>query len=484
MVTGRVIVHLMRGDLYARKSTADAGRSVARQESDWRADCAAEGIEPGRIFVDPDLSASRYARKERPEYAELVSHIRAGNCEMVCLWEASRGSRNLAEWVAFLELCRASGVLIRVFSDGGRTYDVRKRRDYTDLAKEGVDAHDESAQLSDRVLSGTRHAASVGKPPGPLLYGYTRTYDERRRFVQQVIRPDEAAIVRRTVDDTLAGIPLHTQARRLNAEGIAGPSGKAGSWVGAHINRMLRNPGYVGDRVYHGEVVARDAWEGILTRDEQRRIRAMLETPGRRPHADSSLKYLLSGAATCGACGEPLRVRRQSSNYNCVAVGCQRVSARRLLMDAEVTEIVHERLRRRDSAALFAPEVDDEAIAAMKREIRDLTEHLDGFYAQAAMRKLSAEGLARVEAQIRPQIDAAEEKLRRLSTPPALAALEGVDVLKVWPDLPVGLQRAVILHVADIVLSPCGKGARWSPDRLAASRWRGDDLTWGERWAS
>ncbi len=81
-----LMLHCMRADLYARKSSADAGRSVARQERAWRADCAREGIEPGRVFVDPDFSASRYATRERPDYAALLEHIESKSCEMICLW--------------------------------------------------------------------------------------------------------------------------------------------------------------------------------------------------------------------------------------------------------------------------------------------------------------------------------------------------------------------------------------------------------------
>ena len=91
-------------DAYLRKSNKDDGRSVASQEKDYRDDCEREGLTPGRIFADPDKSASRYARKPRPDYAELVEHIRSGGCELLSLWEASRGSRKLGEWVDLIDI--------------------------------------------------------------------------------------------------------------------------------------------------------------------------------------------------------------------------------------------------------------------------------------------------------------------------------------------------------------------------------------------
>src|SRR5688500_10688225 len=94
-------------DFYGRKSTRDDGRSAARQERDLKADCLRAGFEEGRRFVDPDLSASQYATKKRPDYLALVEHIKTGDCQLVSMWEASRGSREIGEWIEFLKLCKS-----------------------------------------------------------------------------------------------------------------------------------------------------------------------------------------------------------------------------------------------------------------------------------------------------------------------------------------------------------------------------------------
>lgn len=486
----------MIGDLYARKSTKDDGRSAARQERDWRADCADEGIQPGRVFVDPDLSASRYARKERPGYGELLAHLRSGEADMVCLWEASRGSRKPSEWLSFLDLCRDLGILIRIFSDGGQTFDVRRHRDYRALADEGLNAYGESERLAERIRAGNRDAASLGRPPGPLLFGYARIYDApsegagrsasggRRLTVEQVVNTEEAAIIRQMVADTLAGIPLNTQARRLIERGTPVPSGQ-GRWTGSHINRMLRHPGYVGHRVYKGEVVKENAWPAIISEDEHRMLCNLLEAPGRRNHADSSLSYQLSGAALCGACERVLRAgagKVGRGRYECRWTDCNRVAGPMAKMDAFVDLMVTTRLQEPDGMKVFAPPADDAALAAAKREKRELQDHLDGFYEMAGKKRLSGAGLAKVEAEILPQIEAVERKIRKLSTPPVLHRLAGMDVVGGWPRLPVGTRREIILALAEVRLSPVGKGGRWSPWRLGESRWLGDQQTWGEKW--
>lgn len=483
----------MRSDLYARKSSADAGRSAARQEREWRADCATESIEVGQAFADPDLSASRYAKKERPDYANLLAHIRSGRCEMVSVWEASRGSRDLGEWVAFLDLCRAHGVLIRVFEDGGQTFDPRRQSDRNELVRLGSAAETESATLSRRVTTGTRDAAAQGRPPGPLLYGYTREYGapatdsvsaagHRRREVRQVINETEAAVVRRLVDDTLAGVPLNSQAHRLNDEGVPTPSGR-GKWTCAHLGRMLRNPGIAGDRVYYGEVVARDAWPGLIPRDQFRAVKAFLEAPDRPKYRNNALRYLLSGAAVCGVCDHPLRMQVRTGNYLCVERGCHRVGAVGHRMEHDVELQIVARLRQPDALAALTAPPDTTAIEAVKKELGDLREDLDGFYAQASRRKISPEGMAKIEAGFRPDIERLERKLRELSRPPTLRGLDNIDVAASWPDLDVAVRRSIILGLAKVILSPVGKGGRWSLARLGQSRWHGDDKTWAEHWA-
>lgn len=474
-------------DLYARKSRKDAGVSARRQESDWRADCAREGITPGRVFVDPDLSASRYATKSRPDFAQLLVHLRSGACRMISLWEASRGSRQLHEWVQLIDLCRDRSTLIRIFGEEGVTYDPRKRRDYRTLASEGLDAHDESERLSERVRAGKRDAAARGRPSGPVPYGYRRLYEPGeggKMRIAQVENEEQAAIVRRLVKDTLDGEPLMTQARRLTAEGVPSPSGD-GLWRNVQIRRILCNPRYQGDTVHHGQIVARDGWPKLISRDEHRQLRALLDAPGRLTnHGNTALLYQLSGAAICGApgCGRALRPWRRGTQYSCRTAGCRGTTAPMALMDQAVDAMVIARLRLPDTASLFSPAADDDRAAESRRELDEAQQRLEGFYAEAATGGLSARALAAVEAKMLPRIAGLERRLREASTPPSLLALADVDVPGTWHDLPVGVRREVIKALAVVVLSPSGRGLRWTPWRLRESRWHGDELTWGQRW--
>jgi site-specific DNA recombinase len=475
------MVDTITADAYLRKSTVDAGKSVARQERDYRNDCVTEGFRPGRVFVDPDLSASRYRRKDRPDYAELVAHVRSGACQMLSLWESSRGSREMAEWVALLDLCRVHGSLIRIYGGDAATYDPRKPRDREALLRDGINAERESETIATRSRAGARDLAFQGKPPGPLLFGYTRTYDERGKLVAQTVEPERSKLLRRFVTDTLDGVSLNSQAQRLNDEGIRSPRG--GLWTGQGIARILKNPGYIGKRLHNGEVVADAIWPALISDVEHRKLLRMLAAPGRRPSVDSTLAHMLSGAARCGACSRVLRTQG-GTRYQCTWRGCMKVGTFMEPMDRLVAAMVCRRLREPDAVAVFAPPGDNGALEDAQRDLAELRGRLAEFVAQATdpKVKLSAASLAAIEARLTPQIDEAEKRVRVLSTPAVLARYADVDVPGQWDRLPAAVRREFVVALADVVLSPVGSGGRWSPWRLAESRWRVAEQTWGQIW--
>jgi hypothetical protein len=422
----------------------------------------------------------------------MLKHIRAGNCQMLSMWESSRGSRQMGEWVAFLDLCRDHGTLIRIFGgDDPQTFDPRRQRDREALLREGINNESETERLAPRVRGGMRDAAFLGKPAGPRLYGYCHVYDDRGKLAGQVIDDEPAARVRKCARDTLAGKSLHGQARGLNRAGILSPLG--GQWTGHGLARMLINPGYIGTRVHNGEVIATEAWPAILTEKQHRQLVVLLGTPGRRSFdGGSPLRHYLSGATRCGCCGGVLRTGTSAGKpkvkadrrYICRNPGCGRTSARIDYMNEAVEAQVRARLREPDAAAIFAPASDDTELVAAQAEAEDLRTRLAEFRAEGRKpRGLSAAAVAEAERGLVPLIEAAERRVTLLSVPPALAKYAD-DPAGKWDTLPVGVQREFVLALADVVLSPVGKGGRWSLARLGTSRWHGDPLTWADHWAA
>lgn len=469
----------MIADIYCRKSTADQGRSAASQEKEARADAVGEGWDVGRVFADPERSASRYATKSRPDWDALLAHVRSGACEVLVLWESSRGDRTLASWAGFLDTCRSTGTLIRVTSHR-RTYDPRMRRDWKTLAEDGIDADDESQKISERTRRGKRAAAARGLPSGPTPYGYRREYDEHGRLASQPARDDEAEIVREIFRRLDTGEGATTVARDLTTRGIPAPEG--GIWRPTTITKLATNRRYIG-RVVHLEQDAGPAlWPALVDVDLFDRVNARLADPGRRTQRGTELRWLLSGVPRCGRCDSGrLRTWRQAGGARRYLCGhCKGILIQADPLDEMVEAAVLSRLSRPDALDLFTTREDTAALAEAREHLRVLKARHREHVELSAEGRLSAAALAGVEELLLPQVDRAEKRVRTLSLPAPLAGLAGVDVPAVWNDLTVRVRREVVVNLVDLVVAPAVRGrAFFDRSRLAESRWHGDNKTWG-----
>lgn len=467
----------MWADFYGRKSSKDEGRSVASQEKDYLADCEEQGLEVGRKFSDPERSASRYATRTRPDYAELLAHIRAGQCELLCLWESSRGSRDLGEWVTFLDLCRKQGVLIRVISHA-RTYDVRVRRDWRTLADDGVDSDDESQKISERTTRGKRDAAAEGRPVGRRGFGWVRVYDQHGKVTTQTPDPKTGPVAAEIITRIAAGELAGRVADDLNARGVSAAEG--GVWTDRQVRQVAINPTYGGFRVHRGQVTGKGTWEPLVDIAVWERARARMTA---HPTTGTShVSHWLSGAITCGLCGGNLRSspRKIGDAYQCR--DCFKVSASARGLEPVVEEHILGRLRRADAAALFVPAADDSEVRAAMDAEQTLRDRLD---ALADDLGLPERVLARRAALLQAELVAATRKVQRLALPPELSDLAGVDVVAEWSNFPAATRRGITRRIADIRLMPGTRydGPRFNMLRLGSSRWVGDPMTWAEHWA-
>ena len=112
--------------------------------------------------------------------------------------------------------------------------------------------------LAEKVRRGLRGRVEAGKSGGGNSFGY----DVVRRFNaggepirgERVINQAEAGIVRRILNEFARGDSPRTIAGRLNAEKIAGPSGR--SWGASTIHgHRVRGTGILNNDLYIGRVV-------------------------------------------------------------------------------------------------------------------------------------------------------------------------------------------------------------------------------------
>lgn len=118
-------------------------------------------------YVDNDRSASAYASKIRDDFARLLADLESGSfgANLLQLWESSRGSRQVGEWLNLINLCRASRVKIFVTTHE-RIYDPANGRDWHTLIEEALDSSYESYKVSTRTKRTAAAEAARGRPAG------------------------------------------------------------------------------------------------------------------------------------------------------------------------------------------------------------------------------------------------------------------------------------------------------------------------------
>lgn len=466
----------VRAVIYTRVSDDPAAtfRSVEEQEAECRQVAAREGWTVIRVFTDNDRSASRYARRERPGYRAVSDFLRAGAADVLVTWEGSRAQRDLEAYVSLRKLCAEQRVL---WSYSGKVYDLDDTDDRFSTGLDALLAERESGVTRKRVLRAMRANASNGRPHGPVLFGYRRVYDEHTgKLIEQVIREDQAAIVREAAARVARGEAPHAVAVDLNRRGIPSPGGAA--WDITSVRRLVVNPAYVGHRVHLPEeerrrkpgsarpIVGTASWPAIV--DDKTWSRCVARFATSAPvGSHGAIKWLLSGIGRCAVCGARLRVqkaqRRDYSTYVCSARSC--VSIRAKGLDTFVALVIVERLSQPDALAELTPKTDPAATAVA--EARELRERLDGFIAMAAAGKLTPASLAKIEADLLPKIEDADRRGRQAVASPVLRELAGPDAARRWDRLPVAVRREVVTLLAEVRVRPAGKGARYVDRELA-----------------
>lgn len=433
---------------------------------------------------DDGTGASRYSTKPRPGWTALLAELAAGRADVLVLWESTRGTRQLSETAALLDVCRERGVLVYVVSDE-RLYDPRKSRDYADLARAGVDAGYETDKLSERVLRGIGKAARTGRPAhGKVPYGYRRRrWTERdpetgklTSRIAQEPDPETAPVVRRVFAEVLRSVPLAAIARGLVDDGIAPPprrnDGGTAAWTRDRVRDLVRREAYAGYRVHRrqgrngngrGELLA-GGWEPIVTPEDWHAAQAVLDQPDRSTvRRPGKAVHLLSMIAECHN-GHPLTVKKpgtSAARYVCRA-GCGGARQAPLdeLVEAAVVEAladprIYGRLRQ-------AGETTDREVQAARDEAAALRARLDDYRERARRGAIDADDFAAISAGLKADLAAADERAERVSLPPALRPFltPGADVEARWDAATVQARREVIRALVTVTVRPAGRNPR------------------------
>jgi site-specific DNA recombinase len=204
----------------------------------------------GAPYVDNDRSASRYARKTRDDFARLLADLESDTfgADVLVLWESSRGSRKVGEWVTLIERCEERGIKVFVTTHE-RTYDPANGRDRRTLIEDATDSEYESYKVSTRTKRTAAAEAAKGRPAGVAPHGYRPEYDQRTgRLLNWVENPEESAVPRELFRRLRAGESLGSITRTLAAAGHVNRSGKP--FTQQHLRTMATRHAYAGLRAH------------------------------------------------------------------------------------------------------------------------------------------------------------------------------------------------------------------------------------------
>ncbi|QXN73781.1 serine integrase [Mycobacterium phage SoSeph] len=433
----------MRAIIYNRVSSdpTGRGRSVADQETENRAICERNGWTIGEVLTDNDRSATRFATRERPEYRRLTEILQRG--DVLVTWEASRAQRDLEAYVALRNLCAERGVL---WCYSGKVYDLTVGDDRFVTGLDALLAEKEAEQTRERIMRGHRTNLAAGGAHGHVPFGYRIVRDPTTgRPLQRV--PDEATapLVQEAARRVLAGESVRSIVADLKVRTPGKP------WSTSTLRRMLMNPTYAGYRTHRGEIARKGTWEPLIAQDDHDRLVALFGSRRTVPRG-AAPKYLLTGIAVCGVCGGRLIMRQQGSvpaakkraDGKLWFYGCEggHVGRDREKVDDAVTRVVVALLSNPDELAKLAEPSDETPAGDDVDDVAELRQRLTDAVDAYDAGKLSIEMLARIEARLRPRIEAAEERSKARYLSPVVAQVAAApDPAGAWAALTLADKR-------------------------------------------
>jgi site-specific DNA recombinase len=459
------------GREYVRVSFDSSGRarSTEEQHDDNERAGQRHGFAlNGESYSDVSVSASRYSRKVRGDFARLLADLKAGRfgADVLVMWESSRGSRRVGEWATLVDLLEDARVRVFVTTHS-RMYDPANWRDRKSLLEDAVDNEADSAKKSDAVARALAANAEAGRPHGRITYGYKRVYDVRpdgrRVLAGQEPEEAEAPNIRDLFARLRKGHSLRAIERDWAQRGIRTRTGKLFS--AQHLRDLALRPAYGGYRThqpgskdggaYRGPLPAEPnaAWPPLVDLETFWAVRRLLLSPSRRTSRPGRGVHLLSMIACCAECGGPVSVlyKRGERMYRCRSKGCASIAADDLDAYAEAVMLAY--LSREDIIEeLRSGDHDDAELAEVRAELATARGELDQLRADGRARRITVGTIAAVEPGLVADVQRLEQRERDLSTPPVLAGIlePGKDVARRWAAAPMAARR----QVARILCSP------------------------------
>ncbi len=401
-----------RAAIYARYSSENEREaSIEDQVRLCRERAEREGWEVTGVYSDSAISGTT---DRRPGFQALIAEL--GRIDIIIAEALDRISRDQEHVAGFHKKVSFAGARLITLAEG----EISELLVGLKGTMNAVFIKD----LAAKTHRGQRGRVEAGRSAGGRAYGYRPTveYDAQGERVRGglAIEPAEAAIVNRIFRDFVAGHSPKAIARRLNADGIPGPSG--GPWQdttirghAARLTGILRNPRYGGRYVWNrlnyarnpmtGRRVSRlnppELWqwadqpelrivEAELWQQAQAKLGDIRNSPRSRRIRDTRFwehrrpRHLLTGKLFCAACGSAYKSVGKDylacGTANARGACTNRRSIRRADLEALILGAVRHNLMQPDCVKAFQ----EAYVEEVNRQRREASAGRDGMEKELA----------------------------------------------------------------------------------------------------
>jgi DNA invertase Pin-like site-specific DNA recombinase len=247
----------------------------------------------------------------RPVLVDLLSEVEKGNVKHLYVYNTDRLSRNDRTWSIIRWKLKSNDVV--VYTNTGRIDLSNPLDDLLMGLLSEISQYDNKIR-TERSRRGKFFRVQQGfYQGGPTPYGYK---NEKKRLVEN---PEESQWVRKMYEMYLNGQSVHEIRRLLNEHQVT-PRRKKPYWSLGSINKILRNPIYIGwydytdkkmgetVRVETPVLVDRITWDSVQTR---------INKTQERKHQINRSKhfYFLRDFMVCGHCGQKMSGKIGKNNH-------------------------------------------------------------------------------------------------------------------------------------------------------------------------
>ncbi len=284
----------MKAVIYARYSSANQKEeSIEGQIRVCNEFAQSHGITVIGNYIDRAISGTT---DNRAEFQKMIKDSEKGRFELVITYKIDRFARNRYDSAHYKMILKKNGVKVLYAQEN---IPDTPEGILLESLLEGIAEHF-SADLSQKVKRGKKERALKCQTNGAItLLGY-RVNESR----QYEIDEETAPIVRMVFEQYADGVPLAHTLRELNSHGFTNTTGRP--FMRTNLIYMLKSKKYIG--VYFcGDVEIEGGMPAIVEKELFDRVQARFSKNKRTPgHNKAIERYLLSGKAYCGECGETL----------------------------------------------------------------------------------------------------------------------------------------------------------------------------------